>query len=150
MHCPMLSQSNIPSLQLLIEQSKLSTHGGGLPVWQSVCALHVSCPLHHSPSEHRESSAVCVIVFSISLQLSIVHPIPSSIMGAVPAVQSVIGLQVSCPLQYSPSSHRLLYGVCIIWSFSSSQLSIVQLMLSSTFMVFPTQIPAEHWSFCVQ
>jgi hypothetical protein len=57
------------------------------------------------PSSQAALLAVWVQASVISSQASTVQDTPSSQLGAVPAWQPSVGLQVSVPLQALPSSH---------------------------------------------
>src|SRR2546426_11697893 len=66
---------------------------------------------------------------AVGSQLSVVHTLPSSQVGGVPATQCPsAGLQVSRPLQNRPSSQKTVAGLqnCS-WA---SQVSVVQRVLS--------------------
>jgi hypothetical protein len=68
------------------------------------------------PSPHvvPAASGVCVTPAAGS-QASAVHGLPSSIVGAVPVVQTPAALHVSAPLQALPSEHGVpvATGVCV-------------------------------------
>jgi len=61
----------------------------------------------------------------LSLQTSVVQAIPSLQFGAVPDWQPRVGLHVSIPLQYRPSSQVALFAVWSQESVLSLQASVV-------------------------
>lgn len=127
---------------------------GGVPGAQVAPALQVSLPLHALPSEHEVPMAtgVCVMPTDES-QPSVVHGLPSSIVGGVPAIQNPEPLQVSVPLQILASAQEVpaATGLCVT-PLAGSQLSAVQGLPSSSVGGVPArQVPlALHVSLPLQ
>ena len=83
-----------------------SSSAGALPGAHVPLALQVSAPLHALPSEQEVPAATGACTTPrVGSQLSLVHALPSSVEGGVPATQAPLALQVSAPLQAFPSEH---------------------------------------------
>jgi hypothetical protein len=117
-------------LQLSVVQTLPSLQSRGLPAVQ-VPFWQVSLPLHASLSAQDVPFSTGVVVHPVAgLHESVVQGLPSSQLGAVPAVQTP-AWQVSAPSQASPSLHEvpLSTGVCVQPN-TVSQPSVVQGLLS--------------------
>jgi len=117
----------------------------GVPGVQVPIALQISLPLQALPSAQDVPTVTGVCAMPVTgSQLSVVHGLPSSIEGGVPARQVPEALQVSAPLQTLASAQDVPAetGVCLT-PVTGSQLSAVQGLLSLTDRGVPAmQVPA--------
>lgn len=101
--------------QLSVVQALPSSRDGGAPALHTPEALQVSAPLQKFPSAQVTPAATGSWRTPVAgLQLSVVHGLPSSTVGGVPAAQDADALQVSEPLQRFPSEQAVpgVTGVC--------------------------------------
>src|SRR6185369_16545411 len=71
------SHASVLSLQASVVQATPSPQLTEVPFWQPAFSSHVSAPLQYRPSSHLESSAVWSQASVLSLQASVVQPMPS-------------------------------------------------------------------------
>jgi hypothetical protein len=99
-----VAESQVPAVWHWSE----ATHVTGVPGVHEPLALHVSAPLHTLASLHDVPAATGVWVTPLdALHASVVHGLPSSTVGGVPAVHAAEALHVSAPLQALPSPHEV-------------------------------------------
>src|SRR5213592_1139202 len=115
------------------------SHTSGVPLWQAP-VTQVSVPVQTSPSSQSASvvqqpaigafTQPPALLLAAGSQLSAVHTIPSSQVGAEPSTHvPSCGLQVSRPLQKRPSS-QVTAGVWLQTFWTVSHVSVVQASLS--------------------
>jgi len=114
-----------------------SSAQGSVPDWQPSVAWHVSVPSQNWLLLHAALFGSCVHESVASLQESVVQATVSAQFTAVPATHPAVALHVSTPLQYWPSLHDALFGVCVQVSLDSLQASTVQGKLSAQFTAVP-------------
>src|SRR5688572_16053239 len=83
---------------------------------KSAAVEQKSTPEQNLPSLQMLSFRMCVTCFCASLHESMVQTLPSSAAGAGLGRQPRLALQISSPLQKTPSEHAALFGVWRIWS----------------------------------
>src|SRR5262245_25111577 len=77
-------------------QTLLSLHTSGAPIWHNPPAVHVSAPLHASPSEHDDPAALGVWKHPVpGSQPSVVQGLASAQSSAVPGWHDPEPLQIS-------------------------------------------------------
>ena len=94
-----LTMTSFTSSQLSSVHPMLSSAVGAAPAWQSRAASQVSEPSQKAPLSHRPWFTALTMTSFTSSQLSSVHPMLSSAVGAAPAWQSRAASQVSEPSQ---------------------------------------------------
>jgi hypothetical protein len=117
---------------------------GGVPATHTADALHVSAPLHALLSLHDVPAATGVCETPVAgSHASVVHGLPSSTVGGVPATQLPDALHVSAPLHALLSLHDVpaATGVCVT-PVAGLHASVVHGLPSSTVGGVPaTQVP---------
>jgi predicted membrane protein len=130
--------------QASVVQGFPSSVDGGVPKTQIPKALHVSGPSQKFPFEQLvpTRAGVCTAPWKGS-QLSIVHGLPSSTFGGVPATQVPAPSHVSLPLQRfsSPQCVPAGLGVCVTPPVMSQASAVHGFPSSSSGGVPGTQVP---------
>jgi hypothetical protein len=134
------AHESVASSQESVVQATVSPHATGVPAWHPSVALQVSAPSQNWPLSQAVLLATLVHASVVSLHASIVHVTESLHVTAVPGWQPRVALQVSAPLQNSPSSHAALLMTCEHESVASLHESVVH----PTESMHETGVPARH------
>jgi len=130
-----------------------SSTTGGTPAAHAPEPLHASAPLQALPSEHAVpvATAVCVTPAAGS-HASVVHGLPSSIVGGALATHAPVALHVSLPLQalLSEQDVPVATGVCRTPVFGSHESAVHGLPSSIVGAAPDAQTPLEHISAPLQ